>query len=247
MMYRRNFLASMALAALLSSVVSAETLEDVEQFVEEKWSGITSFRADISIDIKVPIGPIEIPSNANGTIELMMVEEGRKFRVEVKNHLAKNFLMKDGLTQDVLTVFDGEYEYTETTVFGRKQVNKHVPKTAGANQPMGGGAVFERMRSQGDVSFGGETKIDGMAVWIIDVKANGKPMEVQAPIEPSRIRVYLSQESGVQVRMVMYDEDNEEVLRMRYSNLQLNPELDLTRFTYTPPPGVEVKIGKPLT
>jgi len=245
-MISRNLYVGMALAAYSASALAA-TLDDVEQLVEEKWNGITSFRADISVDVKVPLGPLEVPSNAEGTIELMMVESGRKYRVKVKNHLAKSFLMRDGLTQDVLTIFDGEHEYTELTIFGRKQVNKRVPDTPGANQPMGGSAVFERLRSQGDVTLAGETEIDGAPVWIIDVKSNGKPIEVQGPIEPSRIRVFLSQESGLQVRLLMFDEKNEELLRMRYSNLQLNPELEPARFTYTPPPGVEVKEGKPLT
>ncbi len=245
-MRSRNLFASIALTLMYSSLASAATLEDIERLIDEKWAGITSFSADISIDVKVPLGPVSVPSNAEGTIELMAIEGGRKYRVDVENHLAKSFLLRNGLTQEVLTVFDGTHEYTELTIFGRKQVNKRLPDPEDTNRPMGGRAVFDRLRKQGDVTLAGETTIDGVAVWIIEVTGNGKPVDVQGPIDPSRIRVFIAQDSGLQVRLLMFDEKNKEILRMRYSNVQLNPELDAARFTYTPPPGVKVKEGESL-
>ncbi len=246
-MYSRNLFAGIVLTLIASVSANAETIENVERLIEEKWAGITSFRADMSMNVKVPLGPIEVPSNAEGTIELMTAENGRKYRLDIKNHLAKSFLLKDGLTQELLTVFDGEFEYTEMTVFGRKQVSKRVPDESDTNRPMGGSAVFERLRNQGDVALAGETTIDGTPVWIIDVTANGKPVDVQGPIDPERIRVFIAQDSGLQIKLLMFDKKDKELLRMRYSNVQLNPDLDDTRFEYTPPPGVKVTLSDPLT
>jgi len=240
-MFRPSMFASIALAALFASTAGATTLADIEQLVEEKWAEVSSFRANISVNVKVPMGSIEVPANAEGTIELMAADGGRKYRLGITNHVAKNFVMRDGLTQEVLTVFDGEYAFTETTVFGRKQVTKQVNDAANTNQPIGGSAIFDRLRKQGDVTLAGDTTIDGTAVWMIDVKGNGKPIEVQAPIKPSRMRVFIAQESGLQVRVLMFDKKNKEIMRMLYTNVQLNPELDAARFQYTPPPGVKVK------
>ncbi len=244
-MRNRKLFAGLILTLMSASIANAATLEDVERIIEEKWAGITSFSADISVDVKIPLGLVDVPSNAEGTIELMAMEGGRRYRLDIRNHLAKSFLLRDGLTQEILTVFDGEHEFTELTVFGRKQVSKRVPDENDANRPMGGSAVFDRLRKQGDVKLAGETTIDGAPVWIIDVTANGKPVDVQGPIEPDRIRVFIAQDSGLQVRLIMFNEKDKELLRMRYSNIELNPKLDAARFNYTPPPGVKVTEGDP--
>lgn len=246
-MDRVSVVAGMAMLSMFSRIASPATLEEVERLVEQRWVGVKSFRADISIKMKVPLGAISVPSHAEGTIELIAGEAEGKYRLDITNHLAKSFVLRDGLTQDVLTIFDGEYEYTELTVFGRKQVNKRAPVSNDTNRPAGGRAVFDRLRKQGDVTLAGETTIDGTPVWIIDVTANGKPVDVEGPIEPVRIRVFIAKDSGLQVRLLMFDKKNKELLRMRYSNVQLNPDLDATRFQYTPPPGVEVKEGTPAT
>lgn len=235
----------MVIAMILSRTALATTLEDVEKLVEAKWQGVTAFRADMSLEMKVPLGIVEVPSTAEGTIELLIEGESRMYRIDITNHLAKSVLLRDGLTQNVLTVFDGELEYTELTVFGRKQVNKRVPDASDTKRPMGGRAVFDRLRKQGNVTLSGETEIDGKPVWIIDVTGNGEPVDVQGPIDPDRIRVFIAQDTGLQVRVVMYDEKDREMLRMRYSNVELNPKLNAERFRYSPPPGVTVKEGKP--
>jgi outer membrane lipoprotein-sorting protein len=231
---------ALATTLLTTPLAMAATLDEIEQRVAETWAGVTSFTADMTMDIRVPVGIGRMKSEAEGRIELVSTKDSRLIRMSMTNRIGKSVFMKDGLRQDILTVFDGEHEYTEMTAFGKTQVTKRLPKQDDDNDPAGGEAIFDRLREQGDVTYAGESEFDGKPVWMIDVdNIRSKEERGKAP-DIKRMRVYVAQDSGLQVRIEAFDKKDRRLMEMRYTNVELNPAIDPSRFEYTPPPGAEI-------
>lgn len=241
-----RLLAGLALTVCLASAFADDvaSIDDVKREIDKRFENIQGFRADVSMDATMPLVGMSVPSKGTGSIEMMEVDGVPCFRLEVLSKVAQNALVRDGLQHKLVTVFDGEFEYTEMTLLGRTQVTKRTPNPADPNRPASGGDALDRYRAMGDVVYSGEGEVGGKPVWIIDVKGKNGSIKVEGPMEPERMRLFIAQDSGIQIEMRMFDDKDRELVVMRYLNLELNPELDASRFEYAPPPGVKVQESK---
>ncbi len=240
---RKLLIASLMALAILAAPARSDdqpTIDSVAEEIAAVWEKVNAYTATIAVNGNIPMGPLAVTTTANGTVEYMAIEETPHFRMEIVNKLGGNMpLMGGGMEQKVLTVFDGEVAYSEMEAMGRKQYSKATPKSGDEKSPEGGKNLIESIRKRGEVTLLPDETVNGVDSYVFEVKPNNAGQQ-QGPVKAELIRFYVDKATGIQVRSILLDGEDNAILTTDYTDIKVNPEIDPKRFEYTPPPGVEV-------
>jgi outer membrane lipoprotein-sorting protein len=82
-------------------------------------------------------------------------------------------------------------------------------------------------------------ELDGRKVYVFEGKPQMAEMP-QIPFKPAKIQVWVGDETGLLRKVVMLNEEGNEMMTQAYDNIQLNVEVPEDKFQFTPPEGVQV-------
>ncbi len=232
-------------AMVAATIAHAEpTLESVENEVEALWAKINGFSAQTTTDAKVPMGPMNMTSHATGTLQCLKQGDVTLFRLDMINKLDTGIPLPGKLAgiaeQKVLSVFDGKVLYNEMEAMGKKQAFKMSNESANKQSPTSGRSMFQALREKGDLKLLPEATVDGKPAYVVEVTPN-EEMKRTAPTPVSLIKVYISKDVGLQVKMEVFGEDGTPTSTTVYSNIDTNAKLSPDQFVYKAPEGVTVQ------
>lgn len=208
--------------------------------IAEKWAQVNSFRANMTMTGGMSKGPLTFTNEGTGTFEFLRHQGKRLFRVDMDVAVSTSIPGFGEIEADMLTVFDGEAVYSEFSAMGRKKVGRLDPEKANSTPPPDGPALLESLRQKGDVTLLEDAEVDGVAVYMIAVKLNNEARD-ESRANMDDLHVCFAKENGVRVKMTGYDEAGKVVTQVTFSRVDTEAGIDLERFTYTVPEGVEVE------
>ena len=80
-----------------------------------------------------------------------------------------------------------------------------------------------------------DEKVDGKDTFVIEAVPKGLARQ---PV--TKMKYYLEKENGTVVKLLGYDRAGSEIMSIVYSNIKINPEIDVSRFVFQAPEGVQV-------
>lgn len=234
-----------AFALAFATVVQAEqTVASVEADVEAKWAQINGFTAKTTTDAAVPAGPMTMKSRATGNLECLKQGEKTLFRLDMVNKIDMGIPLPGALAgaaeQKVLSVFDGENLYNEMEALGQRHVFKMTGDSAQKDSPAAGKSMFESFRDKGELKLLPDATVDGAPVYVIEILPNDE-LKQNAPTPVGSLKVYISKELGLQVKMEVFDEKGAATSTTVYSDINTKADLKPERFVYKVPEGVTVQ------
>ena len=234
--------AGIMLSMCLSAAAAAgPTLDSVESEVEALWSKIAAFKANVSSDTKVAMGPVTITSHATGALECLKKDGAALFRLEMVNKMDTGIPLAGAMEQKMISVYDGKETINEMEMLGQKKAFRMPPNSSRkSGGPSGGKSMFATFREQGDVKLLPDATVEGKPVWVIEVTPN-EALKKSAPTPVALFRYYISKEFGLQIKTEVFDDKGQPTSTTVYSSIDISAKPEPARFVYTPPTGVTVE------
>ncbi len=227
-----------------------KTFEDVLKIVEASADSFKTWKADMAMSMT---GQPGMTMAMNG----VMMGKGEMTSSTVGTQAG-------GQTMTVHTVLDKDgVQWTEMTIAGRKQVMKMdsakikaaSEDALGMDVPMGGASPMAMSQNPRDLlaAYGdmydmtveGAGDVEGVPVYTLNGTLKETSRERLGELQgiglpEGDIDVSVGQEDGFIRKLVMRNAQNEPMVTMTFTNVELNAELEDGTFAYTPPEGVNV-------
>ncbi len=197
------------------STASAETVESVEKKITEKWGAVKSISAKVKME-----GAMSAMAGT-GTWELEKRGDKIVFRME----------LSFGSQMSATTISDGEFTLSVTDQMGQKMAAK---MKLDETQSMSPTAQLAKFRKTHELNVLPDQSVEGHAVYVIE----GTPKQPTGYM--GRMVSYYAKETGVPIRTTVHDANGNVTSNMTFTDIQINPEIDASRFEFKAPPGVEV-------
>lgn len=235
MIRRTGWLALAGIVLGFGALAQAEDdLETVEQKIVDAWRQHKSLTAKMTVSSRIAIGETTIEGAGEGTYEFL--KHGGKFltRLELNSTTVQKMDTEEHrLDEHMLAVSDGDVSHTLVAVAGGEA---RVVKSKVSPQQMGDPRMLlAQLRRDGAVALLPEETLDGRKVYVLEVI----PRKT-TPYSPAKQRVSFDQESGFVVRIVGLGEDDLPMTSMAYNDIKVDVPINLERFKFTAPEGVEV-------
>ena len=78
-------------------------------------------------------------------------------------------------------------------------------------------------------------KVDGKDAFVIEAAPKGATSK-----RVSRIKIFLTKENGIIVKMLGYDTAGSEMMAIMCNNIKINPKIDVSRFVFEAPENVQI-------
>ena len=234
MMSRINRMVCVCLVSLFSAAAArAETVEEVEKKISEQSKKIKSMSMKMK-SMSDASGPgTNTKSTLEGTYEYMMDGPKTLSRTDV---LTQSQIDAGGnkLEQKSksLSISDGDYLYVLTEQGGQK----YATKMKASDRSMS--TKLDDLRQWYDFKLLPDETIDGKPCYALELTPKkGSPVGEGT----GKNRHYYQKDTCVLVKAVVFGPEGKIVSTTTYSDIRINPSLGKDRFTFTPPPGVQVQ------
>lgn len=201
-----------------ASLRAADTVEDVEKHVAQKWAKTTTFSADMVMTIR---GAGPTPLKSTGSIKILN-DEGveKKWMSMAFDGGAPSQL---GPIQQTV-IFDGEFAWTiRKAPDGRQIVAKQRPDAMEGTP--GGKDTFAQLREAFELKLLPDASVNGDSAFVIEAtpkKLTGRGI--------TKFHFYIVKESGILSKTVGFNAQDDEVNEIVFTNVKVNPELDPALF-----------------
>lgn len=228
------------LAAWAGAAGAADTLESLEAKIAERWEGVSSYKADMTVTADVAQSLIRVNSTLTGPMTLEKGADGKvRYRSELRGSATMGPLGLLKFDIRTLMVSTGDTTYTETRMRDKVQVTIAPSAKAGDTAPEGGAQKMSDMEKDYTLRVLPEKQVDGRAVFVVE--GQPKPHAKEKLPQLDRVVMFIDQQTGIQTRLALLDKDNQLLTEVRWDNLTLNPPIPSGLFDYSIPPGAEVK------
>ena len=203
-----------------------EKLAAVEKELTKVWDKLKSMTADMEMNV-VKAGT---PTKMKGSVEFVNKPDKELLRMEMTLEADVAGQKMEGT---VTTIYDGEFIYIVSEMFGRKTIIKQNPGAMA--QTPAGKHMFEGLKENYELKVLPGEKVDGKDAFVIEAVPKGT-----GPQPVARMKLFLMKENGIMVKMLGYDSAGSEFMTTVYSNIKINPKIDESRFVFKAPDGVQV-------
>lgn len=232
----RLFSIVVAFAALMTPALAAETLDDVEKKILDKWKERKSVKAEFTMEVEIFTGPYRTASTTTGTIEYLRKGDKNLFRQE--SHTSQSHDMEGehmlDQQQDVTMVGDGDVVYTMSeSEHGRSIVkSRQTP----ANVIIDSQAVLRKIRRVYNLKLLGSGE-EHKNVYIIEAT----PKRVASPKQGTRVIRHFDKKTGLMTKRISFDKDDRPRSTLTIHHIKVDLDIAPERFKFVVPEGAIVK------
>lgn len=219
--------------ALLCGVASAQTLEEVEDKLIAASEKLKSFTADMRMEMDMTTAGMTMKTTTTGTTEFMRDGDKVYSRSEMVSSMTMVMSGQETKTDSkILSIMDGEFSYVLTEQMGQQTAMKSKidPKQTG----FGYKGMFKDYGASGTVALAASESVDGQDCYVIEVTP------AQAGPQSGPTKFYFSKDNAMMLKMVTMDAAGKPFSTMTMTNAKINPGLDVSRFKFTLPAGVQL-------
>jgi len=199
-------------------LLAADTVEEVERFVIEKWADVKSMSANMTMTIH---GPGTTPLKSTGTI--LLLNDGKVERKRMTMAFDTGESSQLGPIEQTV-IYDGEFAWTvRKAQDGRQIVAKQRPDAMEGTP--GGKDTFKQLRESFELKRLPDQVIEGKDSFVIE----------STPKQPAgrgiaRYNFAFAKDSGILFKTVRFNKEGDEVNEIHFTDVKLNSELDPTLF-----------------
>ncbi len=202
----------------------ASDLDEVEQLIKDAFDSYESLRANMEIEATIPMQDLQLPVTGNGTMQFLKDEESGKFRQEITLRAPEPITLEIEMT----VISDGKETVIINEMMGRRNIMRQDAELSQGTVPPGGDDLLEVLRREADVELLDDGEVDGHAVYVLEARPRSGSHE-----HFSRARIHIDKELGVMRLIAMYQEGRADTIgTVRFTNIELNPEIDPAIFEY---------------
>jgi len=233
---RIRFTVVVALAAAVLAVpAAAETIESAEQAISALWEKVDTFTGAMEMRGSAERGGVAFKQAGTGTVETMKKGDTMLFRT---NLTMKMDMGGQTMEQKMLSVFDGEYVYTQMDMMGTPMVMRMKPDVNSAMTVGSGKAMFAELRKVYDLELLPDETVDDEPAYVFQMTMKEN---AEAPHQTAKkMKMYFSKKTGLQRKMVVFDEADKPIMTNTFKDIVLNPTIAPERFKYAAPPGAQI-------
>lgn len=223
-----------ALVAGGTAAASADELADVEKLLTEKYRELKSMRMKLKTVMDMSMEGYETRGESVSTMEWVRKDGKWYSRTETRDKSTTKIADEVQSSESSgLMVCDGEHVYS----FSETDGQKHCTRTRAEPDADWNRNPITMMRENHDLKLLPEESIDGTACYVIE--ARPKSGSQQAGLGGRSVQ-YFRKSDGLMIKMVSYTPDDKPLLTMTCSDLEVNVDIDPSRFKFVPPAGVQV-------
>lgn len=206
--------------------------------LEKKWDDLKAFRATYSGKVPTvqPDGRL-LMVESSGTLAMLKHDGTMKYRLNQK----VSVLNPDGTPQSTsrtITLYDGKRTYVSNDIAGSKSVVILSPESEAVRIPLDARALVASLGEAGNVSLAPEEEINGVSTYVFEGGPTAGP--TAEITEAAKMRVYVDKDTGVPIQWVLLNAAGETVAEGRYTDIELNPDLEPEQFEFEVPVGATV-------
>jgi outer membrane lipoprotein-sorting protein len=230
---RFAFLLSFIALTTLPRLAHAETIEGVEKHLAGVTKKVTSFKANRHTATDIDMGGAKSVVDDKGTYE-MVVKDGKSlWRVESKTTSTVDAGGQKMTTETKgIMVCDGKFVWSLSETMGQKMVTKM--KMAEENNALVSESFFASMKKDYKLKLLPDATVEGKTAFVIEA----------TPIKRSESEgattYYILKDTAITAKTVTTDAAGKPITTMTLTDIKINASVPATRFTFTPPPGVQV-------
>ena len=227
----RRFAAVAMFGGIVSSVF-AEDLAAVEKMIAEKSKAIKAYSSKMTSNMTVDQPGYKMVTISEGTTEMMQKSETvYMMRVETKSKSKMEMGEQKNETETTsLVVGDGTYVWSLQDMGGQKMCTKMK------QPPQASPDGLEEQKKNMDFTLLPDEKLDGHDCWVLQgTPKAGSPMAAMA----GKMVTHYRKDCGLPVKLVAFGADGKPMMTTTFSDLKLDATFEESRFTYSPPAGVE--------
>lgn len=203
-----------------------ENLAAIEKKLSKEWEKLKSMTAVMERQDTMQ----GVVAKSKGTVEFVNNPDGERFRIEMTTEAN---IGGQELTSISSTVYDGKLVYTVTEAMGQKQAFKQ--KLGALPQSPAGRHMFKVLKEKNELKVLPSEEVDGKDAFVIEAAPKGATGK-----RVSRIKIYLTKEHGIIVKMLGYDTAGIEMMTITCTNIKINPKIDVSRFVFEAPENVQI-------
>jgi outer membrane lipoprotein-sorting protein len=223
---------AIALLALQPAAPAAD-LAEVEAQALAAWEGINAFTSGVELEATLPMNTLELEVSGKGKMLYQRLEGAEKYRQNLTLTLPDTVSMESKV--DIL--YDGNTLYLTNEMLGnRETVTSEVNFKNGAIPP-GGEQLFALLHANFNTEVLADGEVDGAAAWVLEGTLKDDAAIEDMPFQ--KIVLHLDQASGMVRRTELVKGDGSTGATIRYTDVQLNPDVDPQLFDFTPPKPAE--------
>jgi outer membrane lipoprotein-sorting protein len=223
---------------LILATACAETSSKTQQVLDDiakKTKGIKSYRLKMRMETSMMGQP-------------MITEGEMAFKSPNKMHMTTKSNMMGGALQEIIASGDVVWTYMPAMKMVTKMDLARI-KAAGKDKFPGAASDSNIMNSlaafsDDKIRFIEEKNTDEGKVYVLEADPDlaGK-MPADSPLPqmlPDKMVFWISQDTGMPVKIIMMAEDGSVMTEQTYSDFRLNVDIDDSEFEFTPPEGTQV-------
>ncbi len=221
------------MAIAMPAISEADTLESIETQLTERWSRISGFSATMHVEVDMTRSRIRVRSDMSGPLLVQRTENGvTRHRSELAGRTKAGPLGLLRADAEVLTVSTGDVTFTEQRV--RDEIKVTRSKRPDPTAP-GGGDRISSMKDRYTLRALPRERIGGREALVIEARSRNPKDE---PVD--RIRMFFDADTGIQLRITMFDDRGREITKVSFRDIRINPIIEDDAFEYAPPEGVPI-------
>jgi len=232
-MERRSVYAALAGVLLVCAAATAEDLESVQKRIISAFDKHKSMTAKVQVATQHDAGEVKVEAKGEGTVEWS--RSGDKFCV--RQELALTMLQKFGEQENrvetkSLTIVDGEAAYNLSEIMGQQMAVKTNVDPRQTGDPK---AMFAQLAKDNELKLLPDEEVNGRKTFVISATPKEK-----SPGAPARQVYCFDQDCGLVIKTVAFNDKDQPMMSMTYSDIKLDVSIDPERFKFKAPAGVDV-------
>ncbi|HOF40930.1 MAG TPA: hypothetical protein PLD73_12720 [Candidatus Hydrogenedentes bacterium] len=239
----RRLFAAAAISAFAAPLFAGESPENVLRTAENQvvtaWKSVQAARGVLHATVQVDLQGLTLPIEASGPFAFKNHEGKRLFRVDLEGDISAPAVSPTGaLPVQGVGVFDGSIAHFMTNMLFQKTVMRYRPEEQ--DLAIGGDALFKALHENCELRLLPERTLDKVPCHVFEavVREPGDDM-----LEPVKWTLFFAKDTGLPLYVQALDRRNVKVFSCYMTGVVLNPELNLSRFNFVPPPGARVVEG----
>ena len=209
----------------------SDTVDSVEKVLLERWEKVSSLQADLIVEATYAFAPNVPPANVTGRGAAEYLKKGGAplSRLELVLDMTDTIRLAN-----FVGIYDGKDAYVTRELLGKIETEKVAAGADVGVVPPGGKALFDALRKDFVLTLLPGEVIGGKEVYVMEAKGTKVS---SAAVRISKLRLYFSKESGIIVKVIVWNDQGQVLGAITTSNVRINVPIAETRFRYIAPDG----------
>lgn len=221
-----------------SAPVSGETLESVQKKIHDLTSRCKSISFKTHVSGKIEMQGLSLATETDMAVEA--TRQGDKYlsRIETASAIVKKFGGQDEkTTSTILSVSDGQYNYTYTESAGQKSAIRQKADPAKDFNPFDTQKTFKDLEKDFTVKLLPDANVDGKPCFVLEMTSKGQAAQAGVTRTVSRF----DKATGFSLKSETFDKDGKIMNESVTTNVKIDAQIPAERFKFKAPAGVTIQ------